>query len=195
MSLARYYFWGRPAADGRVAVARGSVHGSQKAAEQFGRARRLAAGGWTRYSVKASSAPRAIANACSRSAPALRTNVGQGARVSFHGAFKRRADAERKAAAVPSSFIRPTAIRGQKRFMVLQAINGKAKGGRRRRKSNPPAETEIYQHLREIVAQKGPGHFNCDAACVRANHTYRHVFTSGPPVLGLADGSLAIPAP
>jgi len=63
-----------------------------------------------------------------------------------------------------------------------------------KRKRNPKGETEIYAHLREIVATKGPGHLNCDAACRRARHTYRHVFTSGPPVLGKPDGSLEIPA-
>lgn len=58
-----------------------------------------------------------------------------------------------------------------------------------------PRGVEIYEELLEIVARKRPGHhLNCDPACVRADHTYRHVFTSGPPVVGLEDKSLYIPA-
>jgi len=116
----------------------------------------------------------------------------RGGRVSFHGMYTRRADALAKKRKVPGARIEARTVRGVKRWMVVQPL-----GARRQRRapaSNPRRPTEIYAHLREIVATKGPGHLNCDAACKRARHTYRHVFTSGPPVLGLADGSLEIPA-
>jgi hypothetical protein len=56
-------------------------------------------------------------------------------------------------------------------------------------RKNPPVE--IYGTVKEIIAQKGPGH-ECDSACKRAGHTYRHKFTQGGPILGNEDGSLTI---
>ena len=55
---------------------------------------------------------------------------------------------------------------------------------------NPPVQ--IYSDVLEIVARKGPRH-NCDAACKRAGHTYRHKFTkAGTEVLGNRDGSITL---
>ena len=57
-------------------------------------------------------------------------------------------------------------------------------------RSNPTA-TEIYSRIKEIIAVKGPGH-RCDAACKRARHTYKHVFSSPARVLGLGNGDILI---
>lgn len=55
---------------------------------------------------------------------------------------------------------------------------------------NPPL-TKIYDCIKEVIAVKGPGH-KCDAACKRANHTYRHVFTKKHGIYGTADGQKLI---
>lgn len=60
-----------------------------------------------------------------------------------------------------------------------------------RKKPNPPRETKIYDRVLYVVAVKGPGH-QCDAACVRARHTYKHDFTSKVGVYGQPDGTLVI---
>ena len=57
-------------------------------------------------------------------------------------------------------------------------------------KKNPPL-TKIYDCIKEVIAVKGPGH-KCDAACKRANHTYRHVFTKKHGIFGTADGQKLI---
>lgn len=121
-----------------------------------------------------------------------RGNAGQGSQMLFHGAFGSKAAAVRKERDTPGAFIRRKKIRGKVRYLVMSPKNPPA---RARARSNPPRRTVIYPELLEIVARKAPGeHLNCDPACVRADHTYRHKFTSRPPVIGLEDGSLEVPA-
>lgn len=43
----------------------------------------------------------------------------RGRRVTFHGAFKSKADAVRKESRTAGAFIKPITVRGQKRYAVL----------------------------------------------------------------------------
>lgn len=45
--------------------------------------------------------------------------AGKGKRVTFHGAFKKKADAVKKEKRIKGAFIRPIRVRGQKRFAVM----------------------------------------------------------------------------
>lgn len=74
----------------------------------------------------------------------------------------------------------PYRRRGVKKFPGLVRI--------RRIKSNP---REIYAQVREVIAQKGPGH-QCDAACKRANHTYKHKFGKGVRIVGERNGDVRL---
>lgn len=117
-------------------------------------------------------------------------------RVRLHGSFKREADARKKARSLGSKAeIRPTTVRGEPRFSVITpapATPGRGRGtGRKRSRSkhNPTGQrlTKIYDEVLEVIARKGPGHLNCDAACKRADHTYRHTFSTRPAMFGTAD--------
>lgn len=44
---------------------------------------------------------------------------GKGRRVRFHGAYAKKADAERKEARLAGAFIRPIRVRGQRRYAVM----------------------------------------------------------------------------
>jgi hypothetical protein len=68
------------------------------------------------------------------------------------------------------------------------------------KKSNPCEKIEnppvmIYDEVLEIIARKGQDH-NCDASCLRANHTYRHIFKNKRwkkhAIYGNKNGSLTI---
>ena len=54
-----------------------------------------------------------------------------------------------------------------------------------------PRPVQIYSRVKEVIAQKGPGH-KCDAACKRAHHMYRHVFKEKAGIYGNPDGTLTI---
>ena len=54
-----------------------------------------------------------------------------------------------------------------------------------------PRAVKVYDRIMEVVARKGPGH-KCDAACLRANHTYVHKFKEKAGIYGLPDGSLLV---
>lgn len=43
----------------------------------------------------------------------------RGRKVTFHGAFASKADAQRKEKAGPGRFIRPIRVRGQRRYVVM----------------------------------------------------------------------------
>lgn len=120
-----------------------------------------------------------------------RRNAGQGVQFMFHGSFKRKADAVRKEAEVPGAFIQRKKTKQGWRYLVLTAKNtpgGKVAAATRsnpRGRFNPSGLRLIYPELEQMVARKGEGqHLNCDAACKRADHTYRHVFDSRPPIYG-----------
>ncbi len=58
-------------------------------------------------------------------------------------------------------------------------------------RKNPP-RTLIYSRAIEILASKAGMKHQCDEACRRVNHVYRHRFSKMACIFGLPDGSVLI---
>jgi hypothetical protein len=117
-----------------------------------------------------------------------------GKKVVFHGAFKSKADAEKKERQV-GGFIRPSTMRGSRRFVVMSE---KPAGAQRKKVPGPGRRpnpgVQIYKPTRgvEIAGMQKPKGHPCDAKCAAAGHKYRHRFKDPVEVIGLANGDVLL---
>lgn len=96
--------------------------------------------------------------------------------------------------------------RGKTKYRSIRTPTGKVlriafPPGRRRKGSgelqsilypeNPPPR-KIYQRCVEIIASKAGMPHQCDAACKRAGHMYRHKFSKQACIYGLHDGNVLV---
>lgn len=119
-----------------------------------------------------------------------------GKRVVFHGAFKSKADAEKKERHV-GGFIKTSTIRGSRRYVVMSAKPGaQAKNvpPRSQKRPRPNPGVQIYKPTRgvEIAGMQKPSGHPCDAKCEAAGHKYRHRFKDSVEVIGLANGDVLL---
>jgi hypothetical protein len=59
-------------------------------------------------------------------------------------------------------------------------------------RGNPPGRVKIYQTCIELKASKAGMPHECDEACKRSGHNYKHSFKKNACVFGLPNGSILI---